>query len=264
MEVIEGPALPLRLRAYFDGDRDGEALRGCLEARLRQIGVEPAGFQIRVGREDERDWNREWRQFYRPVWVTDRIVVHPPWLAVATEGEQIAIAIEPAMAFGTGGHESTQLALAALEATGCRGKSCLDVGVGSGVLSVAALRLGAACVTGVDVDLVAVDNARHNLAANLGAQAARARVLLGGVEAVAGERYDVVVANLEGHLLRPLLGPIAAALEPTGTALFSGLLEGELPRLAVWLEEAGLVVDGVWSKGGWSACRAGWRPPAAG
>ena len=234
-----------RLLVYFEGRADLRRLR-------RQLG----GLSMAVDVEPEEDWTETWRRFYRPLWATDRIVVHPPWLPVDAAPGQIAISIDPAMAFGTGGHESTQLALRALQETGCEGSLCLDLGAGSGVLSIAAVLLGASRVIAVDTDPGAVDSAGHNLRANLGEAAGRVSVRLGSVEAASDELFQLVVANLESHLVRPLLPSIASCLTAGGAALFSGLVAGEGGRFEDWLAACGLCVDRRWSKGAWIGLRA--------
>ena len=243
-----------RLLVYFEGPTD---LRG-LDRQLRS-GL-PDGlsgeFPMALDVEPERDWSEGWRCFYRPQWATERIVVHPPWLPVDTGPGQIAIAIDPAMAFGTGGHESTQLALRALQETGCEDLVCLDVGAGSGVLSIAAILLGALRVTAVDTDPAAVDNARHNLRENLGSDADRTRVRRGTVETDSEEAFQLVVANLESHLVRPLLPAVASSLTPGGVSLFSGLVVHERAHFEDWVGAAGLRVDRSWTRGEWLALRA--------
>lgn len=239
-----------RLLIYFEGPADLRRLRRHLSLSL------PGDLSMAVDVEPEEDWTETWRRFYRPLWATDRIVVHPPWLPVDTGPGQIAISIDPAMAFGTGGHESTQLALRALQETGCEGSLCLDVGAGSGVLSIAAVRLGASRVIAVDIDPEAVDSAGHNLRANLGEAAGRVSVRLGSVEAASDEHFQLVVANLESHLVRPLLPSIAASLTAGGAALFSGLVIGEADPFEDWLADSGLCADRSWSKGAWIGLRA--------
>lgn len=240
-----------RLLVYFEGHADLRLLKRQL---ARSLPGSPSALAVEV--EPERDWTGTWRRFYRPRWATDRIVVHPPWLPVDTGPGQIAISIDPAMAFGTGGHESTQLALRALQETGCEGLLCLDLGCGSGVLSIASVRLGARGVTAVDIDPAAVDNARHNLRANLGEAAGRVSVRLGSVEAASEEVFQVVAANLEGHLVRPLLPAIAASLAAGGAALFSGLSVSEGGRFEDWLAASGLRADRTWARGDWLGLRA--------
>lgn len=247
-----------RLTIYFEAPAaDLEALSAGLVESLQAAGSWPDGSQRVAGDvEFERDWTEAWKQFYRPVWATQHIVVHPPWIPAETGPGQMAIAIDPAMAFGTGGHESTQLALQAVEHSRCRGRRCLDIGVGSGVLSIALVRLGATHVTAIDIDPAVIDNANTNLRANLGREVARTRLLTGSIGVVQGDTFDLIVANLESHLVRPLLPGIVAGLAAGGTALFSGLVESERDRFLGWLREVGLTVDGTWSKNNWFSCRS--------
>lgn len=245
-----------RLSAYFSATEDVERLRSVLAAALCELGLQASAIDVDAQVEPERDWNAAWKQFYAPVWATERIVVHPPWIPVHTDAGQFAIAIDPAMAFGTGGHESTQLALRALEASDLRGSACLDVGTGSGVLSIAAMRLHAASVTAVDVDPVAIDNARLNTQANLGDGADAVRFVLGSVEDVGESSFVTIVANLESHLVRPLLPAIIDRLAPAGEALFSGLVRGEQERFVGWLAEHGLHAEQTWTQGDWFSVRA--------
>jgi ribosomal protein L11 methyltransferase len=245
-----------RLNVYFEAPpTEGKALSDALVQGLLAAGLWPDGAKVVAGDvELERDWNEAWKKFYHPVWATENIVVHPPWIPVEVGDGQMAIVIDPAMAFGTGGHESTQLALQALEQSACAGRRCLDVGTGSGVLSIALVRLGAAHVTALDTDPVVLDNANTNFVANLGEDVARTRLLPGSMEVVLGDSFDVIVANIESHLVRPLLPAIAASLRPGGSALFSGLLESERTRFLEWLAEAGLTGLDSWSKNDWFSC----------
>ncbi len=252
----EDAGAQVRLNVYFEAPAgELQTLNAGLIQGLSAAGLWPDGAQVLPGDvELERDWNEAWKEFYRPVWATENIVVHPPWLPVMVEAGQMAIAIDPAMAFGTGGHESTQLALQAIEHAGCSGRRCLDIGTGSGVLSIALVRLGAQHVTAVDIDPVVIDNAKRNFQVNLGAEAARTRLLTGSIDCIRGDSFDVIVANIESYLVRPLLPAIAAALRPGGVALFSGLLESESERFTEWLAEAGLLVGKTWSKNNWLSC----------
>ena len=199
---------------------------------------------------EERDWEVEWRRFFAPVWATERIVVHPSWIPVELAEGQIAVSIDPKMAFGTGGHESTQLCLQALESCLRPGARCLDLGTGSGILSIAATLLGAGSVLAVDIDEQAVANARENLAHNcIGAE--QVEVRLGGVEVVVGRPFDLVLANIQSHVLRPLLAPLRGLLAADGRIAFSGLLAREEAAFCRWVTEAQLEVDAILAKEEW-------------
>ena len=202
----------------------------------------------------ERNWNLEWRSFYEPVWASERIVVHPPWIDVETRGDQIAIAIEPGMAFGTGGHESTQLCLQALTAVSPASRCCLDVGTGTGILAIAAIELGARSVVALDIDAQAVECARANVIAAFGDQA-EAVVSNGSLDGLGEESsFDLIMANLESRYLQPLLHRMRSLLRDEGSILFSGLLSREHAEFEGWLGDVGLSIDRTWTKNEWMSC----------
>ncbi len=192
-----------------------------------------------------------------------RIVVTPPWdldgaaaLAreaacdVATAGAPIVITIEPSMGFGTGHHESTRLCLAALQRTPLDGRSVVDVGTGSGILAIAAARLGAARVEAIDDDRDALDSAAANVALNA-VPAGRVDTRMGNVLAEALPVADVVIGNLTGALLRRAAATLIAAIAPGGRLILSGFTEDE--RLAIEHAFAPLAVDAADSEHGWLA-----------
>ena len=166
--------------------------------------------------------------------------------------------IEPKMAFGTGGHESTRLCLAALEDADPAGASCLDVGTGSGVLAITAVFLGADGVTAIDCDLIAIDNARENVALNLAPNDLqdRVEVLEGSVEAVEGRRYDMIMANIETQHLYPLLEPVEKLLTTGGVLLFSGLMIREGRDFRQRLKAVGLKPVDERQLNGWMSLTA--------
>ena len=238
-----------QLSAYFAAEpaRDLAGIRRELTRRLAALGlVSPIGTEC----VEEQDWEAEWKRFFAPVWATEQIVVHPSWIPVELAEGQIAVRIDPQMAFGTGGHESTQLCLQALERCLRPGMRCLDLGTGSGILSIAAALLGAGPVLAVDIDEQAVANARENLAHNR-IDSEQVEVRLGGVEAVAERPFDLVLANIQSHVLRPLLTPLCGLLAADGRIAFSGLLAREEAAFCRWVTEAKLEVDTILAKGAW-------------
>ena len=238
-----------QLSAYFAAEpaRDLTGIRRELTRRLAALGLaSPIGTEC----VEEQDWEAEWKRFFAPVWATEQIVVHPSWIPVELAEGQIAVRIDPQMAFGTGGHESTQLCLQALERCLRPGMRCLDLGTGSGILSIAAALLGAGPVLAVDIDEQAVANARENLAHNR-IDSEQVEVRLGGVEAVAERPFDLVLANIQSHVLRPLLTPLCGLLAADGRIAFSGLLAREEAAFCRWVTEAKLEVDTILAKGEW-------------
>lgn len=180
----------------------------------------------------EQDWHARWKADIAPVTV-GAITIVPPWLP-APPG---AIVLEPGQAFGTGHHETTTGCLAALQELDLGGAAVLDVGTGSGVLAIAALRLGAARAVGVDTDPVAVAAAQENAARNRVAVTLRT----GTVDAVDG-RFDVVVANLDTATLTALAGGLVGALAPGGALVASGVSVERTAEAEAALAAAGLPV----------------------
>jgi ribosomal protein L11 methyltransferase len=192
---------------------------------------------------EPRDWGTAWRAGLGPVVVSARLCVCPPF-ADSPHPAEATVWIEPGQAFGTGGHATTRLALElvdALPAPRREGARVLDVGTGSGVLALAALRRGAAFALGLDLDPLAAPAARANAEAN--ALAAGLRVLTGPLAAVAAPPFDLVLANLLRSELEPLLPGLARALAREGTLILSGLLDTERALLEPRLAALGLEVE---------------------
>jgi len=195
--------------------------------------IEPVG---------DEDWSETWRAGLGPVEISPRLVIRPPFAPFPLGPGQSEVVIDPGQAFGTGGHASTRLALElvdALPAEALRGARVLDVGTGSGVLALAALRLGAAQAVGFDLDPLAAEAAAAAARAN--GLAERARFFTGPVEAIAEHAaFDVVVANLLKNELLPVVRAIALRARPGAAILLSGLLEAERGEV-----EARLAVEGM-------------------
>ena len=179
----------------------------------------------------------------------ERLVVRPPWEEM--EGLQrgdIELIIEPGMAFGTGTHETTRLCLRALERLELAGTRILDVGCGSGVLSIAAVRLGAESSVAIDIDEAAIDATHGNTAANR--VEGRVEVSTTPLRDIEGT-FDVVLANILSSILVDLRDLLAAHVRPGGRIVLSGILAGEADYLARVYAEAGLIEDERLTDGDW-------------
>lgn len=189
--------------------------------RLGALGLAAAEHQgeIRVlGQVRDEDWAENWKEFYHPRRLTRRLVLRPTWADYPGEPGDLIMQLDPGMAFGTGYHASTRLCLELLEGLPPTRK-VLDMGTGSGILSIAALLLGHQGVTAVDCDPVAVKVARENLRQNR----LKARVLLG--ETVPKVRYELILANLIALVLVDLSASLQAALAPGGHIVMGGIVE---------------------------------------
>jgi ribosomal protein L11 methyltransferase len=229
-----------RLKAYFlrDGSERGvlRALRRYLKS-VEAIQPEISQTEIKTITVPEQDWGEKWKKFFKPFQVTSRVVVKPPWSSYQPKKNKVSIIITPGMAFGTGTHATTKLCIRALE-RGLRkkGLSVLDVGTGSGILSILAGRMGAGEVLGVDTDEVAVEVARENVRQNRVSDLVKVRK--GSIGPIR-RQFDVVVANIDLRSLRKMRGPLLHRLKRKGLLVLSGLLEGEGDRLRQYYTETG-------------------------
>ncbi len=192
--------------------------------------------QIRLVREE--DWAHAWKKFYKPLRVGCHILLKPSWEAVEPVPGDILVELDPGMAFGTGLHPSTRLCIVALEDIVRPGSRVLDIGTGSGVLSIVAHKLGAATVLATDIDPIAVEVAGENAALN-GVPASSMIVTAGSVPAGCEGAFDLVVANILAEVLVKLFDaeygypPLAEPLAPGGHLILAGIIE----------ERAAMVVD---------------------
>jgi ribosomal protein L11 methyltransferase len=174
-------------------------------------------------------WRDGWRKYFKPLRVGARLVIRPSWEPYQPQPDDLVITLDPGQAFGTGTHESTQLVLAALAQHVTPGQRVLDLGTGSGILAIAAVLLGAAHVTALDLDPLAISATDENAAVNGVAAAVSARVA--GVESVS-ERFPLVLANIEARVLVPLAAAVSQRVQAGGTLILSGLLHADVERVA--------------------------------
>ncbi len=218
----------VRLRIWLpSGDRQTAASIEELRISLGPLAgdiVEP----LSVSTVQERDWSDAWREHFHVTRVGERIVLKPSWREYESGPGDIVVELDPGRAFGTGQHETTRMCLIELERQMEAGASILDVGCGSGILSVAAALLSAGSVDAIDIDAAAVHATRENAAANRVSSSVRTmHGSLGEAWPFAeppGGRYDLVLANLSGRIVRELAGDLLTALTEDGAALVSGIV----------------------------------------
>jgi ribosomal protein L11 methyltransferase len=220
---------------------------GALEARAGEALVEVSS------REVPDDWDERWKRFYFPVLVAGKLYVRPPWERPAERGGVREVVIDPGGAFGTGTHPTTRMCLELLlEAGNGRGRSFCDLGCGSGVLAIAAAKLGFEPVLGIDADRAAIEESKRNARANFVDIELRHTDLRNETAPVA----DVVVANLTTKLLEAIARGWSTAGRRPGAAIVSGFLRGDAPRLADFLLKAGLEERRRLVSGDWAALMA--------
>jgi len=250
---------PATVRAYvpaLDPAATGRAVE-VVEAALGHLaafGLRPIG-ELRTRLVHEADWATAWKRHFPVLRVGRRLVIRPTWRRHRAGPTEVVIAVDPGMAFGTGLHPTTRLCLAALEALadaapGLGGARVLDVGCGSGILSIAAARLGAARVLGLDIDPIAIEattlNARRNRVAR------RVRSRLGRLPS--GSRpFDLVLANLVASVLIELAPALVAELRPAGALVASGIFADREADVRAAFEVAGLAIGDRYIEGDWVA-----------
>ena len=255
------PSRPAIVRAYLPARDRNAAERAAAEVaealgHLQAFGLRPIG-ELRARIVEEADWADAWKAYFPVMRVGRRLVIRPTWRRHRRAPEDVVLALDPGMAFGTGLHPTTRLCLAGVETLADRGilpgARALDVGCGSGILAIAALKLGAASALGLDTDPIAIEatiaNARRN--ALVRRLSAREGSLPSG-EAP----FDVVLANLIAGLLVPLARGLRDELRPGGVLLASGIFVDREGDVRAAFGAAGLEVTGRTVEGDWVALEA--------
>lgn len=243
------------VRAYLPEDvANPERVRAIREALAQPCGFDAGKLTLSIENVREEDWAENWKQYYKPFRVGRHLVVKPVWEGFSPSEGDCVIELDPGMAFGNGTHETTHLCLALLEEMVKPGDVVLDVGTGSGILAIAAGRLGASKALGVDLDPVAVRVAKVNIERNDVTDHVEARVgnLLDGVDL----RADIVVANIIADAIILLSGAAARHLKPGGAFVCSGIIREREQDVRAALEKAGLSVSRAECKGEWVAIAA--------
>ena len=259
-----------RITFYLQADDEGFAKLGQLRTALQGFKEAHAGkygtLLMTMENLQDADWENNWKQYYKPMEIGERLLVIPEWEQENVKGQakyagKVPLILEPGLTFGTGSHATTRLCLTALEEAVHGGETVLDLGCGSGILSIAALRLGAASAKAVDIDEKCLTVAYENAALN-GIGKDRYTVLVGDVlsdgalRAQLGGGYDVVVANIVADVIIGLAPMVRQFLKPGGLFLCSGIIDTRAGEVEAALERNGLAVFERREQNGWVALAA--------
>lgn len=202
---------------------------------------------------DEEDYQNSWKKYLFPEKVSEKFVVKPTWREYTPEADELIIELDPGRAFGTGSHPTTSLCLKLMEENISEGDSVIDVGTGSGILMIAADRLGASEIYGTDIDELAVESAKENLELNKISEE-KAKVYKGDlISVVENKKFDVVVANILADVLLILLHDISNVVKPNGKIIFSGIIEDKCELLKREVESLGFTVEEIKADKEWRA-----------
>ncbi len=217
---------------------------------LRDFGLNTAPGHVALEAIENDDWEKGWQCHFPPRRFGDRLLITPSWTPIADDAPEAVVLLDPGMAFGTGGHPSTQLCLDALIDVDPRGMSVADIGVGSGILSIAALKLGAERIRAVDTDdrviPIALENAEKNGVDDL------IDASVGDVTQVEGQ-YDLVLMNILAEVIVPALPSVAPRVASGGTAIFAGIADHEADRVENALRAGGWSIQDTKRNEGWTA-----------
>lgn len=228
---------------YFPDTKNIVEIRMVIESKLQeatQFGLDLGKNELVVDSVSEEDWANAWKTYYKPVRLSRFITVVPSWETYTPSDKEIVIELDPGMAFGTGTHPTTRLSIEALEMVLRGGEHVVDVGTGSGILSIVAKALGANVVKAYDLDEKATQVAKENIALNPFAKdiVVRENDLLKGIQTSA----DVIVANILAEILEHLVEDAYRNLKPGGHFILAGIIQPKRDNLVTKLEQSGFEI----------------------
>jgi len=248
---------------YLQENEQGAEMYGALLGALKEIkGKDEDGFygslDVELGSIKEEDWANNWKQYYKPFNVGEKLIIKPTWENVPDSGGRKILEIDPASSFGTGQHHTTKLVMESLESVLKGGERVLDLGCGSGILSIAALLLGAEKAVMTDVFLNAVNTASANIEQN-GFDKTRYEAYCGNIiddeklREKIGAGYDVITANIVADVIIKMSPYFRGFLKEDGTVIISGIITERLPEVTRALENERITVEKITEEEDWNA-----------
>ncbi|HUF53490.1 MAG TPA: 50S ribosomal protein L11 methyltransferase [Dehalococcoidia bacterium] len=241
------------VKGYVPATEDAERIRQSLQIALSGAPLDRPLVWRENTRLEETDWRDSWKKYFGVQKIGRAMAIVPSWVDYRLKDGETAVRIDPGMAFGTGQHPTTAMCLAGLEAIGCRDAGVLDLGCGSGILSIAAALLGARRVVALDIDPQAIKATNDNAESNGVAGVIQAAI--GTLEAGEGPEmeFDVVLANISGLTLDRLAPEILRSLKADGRLVASGFLDDAVDGLKAAFEATGFEIERVEAEGVWRA-----------
>lgn len=249
-ELLEKSRDEVKIHLYLAPEENFAEVAALMQDRLQHAEVP---YRMVCEGVRQEDWESGWKAYYHAMDIGERLAIVPSWEQYETD--RAVITLDPGMAFGTGTHETTALCLRALDGCIRGGERVLDIGTGSGILAIAALKLGAAAAEGVDIDPMCVRTAGENAARN-GVQD-RFTVLIGDLSDRASGVYDVICANIVANAICALAPAVPALLAPQGVFFASGVIDTRRDEVIEALRAAGLAVRAVREENGWVLLECG-------
>ena len=252
------------ITVYFSNDEEGtallEAVRNAVnELRSSDTSKELGSLEILSKNMKDEDWSENWKQFFKPLEIGKKVLVVPEWETEIPDSNRVKFLINPGLSFGTGSHESTKMCIEEIEKYVKDGDKVLDLGCGSGILSVIALLLGAGDATAVDIDPMAVEVAYSNLKLN-GLPESIYHGFAGDIttdtelcKTLSAQKSDIVLANIVADVIIALSTYVKDFMKPDGIFICSGIIIERKDEVVSKLEAAGLKIKEVRTMGEWAA-----------
>ena len=243
-ELLDQPRDIVKVHMYLAPDENPAEILPLFKERLDAAGIP---YELTTAGVEQEDWQNAWKKYYHAMDIGKRLAIVPGWEEYETD--RTVITMDPGMAFGTGTHETTSLCLEVLDERVRGGERVLDIGTGSGILAIAALRLGAACAEGVDIDPMCVRTAGENAQRN-GVQD-RFTVLVGDLSDKASGVYNIITANIVAAAILSLAPHVPALMAPGAVFVASGIIDTRKEEVLAGLRGAGLDPFEVRETRGW-------------
>ncbi|WP_040195032.1 50S ribosomal protein L11 methyltransferase [Clostridium culturomicium] len=239
------------VKGYFKKTDDFDEIIKYIEEgvnNLTEYGLDKGKGIVTYNKVNEEDWENNWKKYYKPTLVGEKIVVKPIWEEYELKAGELMVEMDPGMAFGTGTHETTRMCVKALEKYVKGEDTVFDIGTGSGILSIAAARLGAKHVVGVDLDPVAVDSAKKNVGYN---NLSNIEILYGDLMEVVKGKAEIVVANILAPIVMILCDGVKEFINEGGFFIASGILNTQEEMIKEKMEAVGFKIEEVIADGEW-------------
>lgn len=249
-ELLERDRTHSLIHVYIKQEKDALECVEFIKARLDAEGIE---YETSIVGVNEEDWANNWKQYYHTQRIGKRIVVTPSWEEYTPSGDDVQMRLDPGMAFGTGTHDTTRLCLELLEEVVTPETRILDVGTGSGILSVGGVLLGAPSALGVDIDPVAVKVANEN--AEINEVSDKTEFVCGDLTDKVHGKFEIVTANIVADVIIRLLSTVKNYLLKGGVLIVSGIIDTRADEVESACHEAGFVTEKRLEHGGWVAIK---------
>lgn len=239
------------VKGYFNEEDNISEIEKYINEKideLKEMGIDVGEGKVVIKAVFEEDWANNWKKYYKPTKIGEKIVIKPIWEEYSSKENEIIVEMDPGMAFGTGTHETTKMCIEALEKYVTRDKTVFDIGTGSGILAITAAKLGAEKVIGVDLDPVAVDSANNNVGFN---DLNNIEIRYGNLMEVINGKAQIVVANIIADVIIFLCQDVKKFIEKDGYFICSGIIRERKDDVVNKLTEEGFNIIEVNTLGEW-------------